>query len=66
LLILQLYFSEGGSSDPNFNAQLSSTIAQARKYNMPLASIQNAIKQSKVPDNRTFILIVLGSSPDKL
>jgi transcriptional/translational regulatory protein YebC/TACO1 len=50
-LILQLFFSEGGSPDPNLNAQLSSTIAQARKYNMPLASIQNAIKQNKVNAN---------------
>jgi hypothetical protein len=58
LLILQLYFSEGGSPDPNFNVQLSSTIEQARRYNMPLVSIQNAIKQGKVTDNRTFILIV--------
>jgi transcriptional/translational regulatory protein YebC/TACO1 len=63
LLILQLYFAEGGSPDPNFNAQLSNTIAQAKKYNMPFASIQNAIKQSKVTDTsstyRPFILVVL-------
>jgi transcriptional/translational regulatory protein YebC/TACO1 len=45
---ITVLLSEGGSSDPNFNAHLSSTIVQARKYNMPLASIQNAIKQNKV------------------
>ncbi|XP_023704234.1 probable transcriptional regulatory protein TTE1135 isoform X2 [Cryptotermes secundus] len=45
--LIRLAIQEGGSSDPNFNSQLSSTIAQARKYNMPFASIQKAIKENK-------------------
>jgi transcriptional/translational regulatory protein YebC/TACO1 len=50
LLLTDVAFniSEGGGPDPKFNARLSSVIAQAKKFSMPLASIQGAMKQDKV------------------
>jgi transcriptional/translational regulatory protein YebC/TACO1 len=49
---LYLNFTEGGGPDPKLNAQLSSVIAQAKGYSMPLASIQSAMKQDKVKHTR--------------
>ncbi|PSN51062.1 Translational activator of cytochrome c oxidase 1 [Blattella germanica] len=40
-------FIQGGGTDPNFNARLASTIEQAKRYNMPAATIKNAIEQCK-------------------
>ena len=43
-----LIFTDGGSPDPRFNAQLSNVIEQAKRYNMPASNIKNVLEQSKV------------------
>jgi hypothetical protein len=60
---LHLNFTEGGGPDPKFNAQLSSIIEKEKKCNMPLASIQSAMKQDKVTHLRfdVFIAVTIHS-----
>lgn len=42
-----MLFSEG-SSDPKMNSKLASIISQAQSMNMPLTTINNAIKRFEV------------------
>lgn len=53
--LIRLAIQEGGGPDPNFNARLASVIEQSKRYNMPLASIKNALENAKESESKTAL-----------
>ncbi|KAL3270920.1 hypothetical protein HHI36_021426 [Cryptolaemus montrouzieri] len=59
---MKVAVSEGGSSDPNSNLKLEQVIAQAKRANMPAATIQSVLKSTQTDKNqcKSHILEIKG------
>ncbi|VEN56528.1 unnamed protein product [Callosobruchus maculatus] len=52
--MINVAVQEGGSADPNKNLKLSQIVDQAKKSNMPVASIQNILKSCKIDKSKAI------------
>lgn len=59
-----LLLTEGGSADPTSNVRLAHVVERARRHNMPVASIQSALKRGSASKNeensKRFMLELRG------
>ncbi|XP_060521925.1 translational activator of cytochrome c oxidase 1 [Cylas formicarius] len=57
---MKVAIQEGGSADPQQNIKLSHVIEQAKRFNMPAASIQNVLKTTDKSNAKTFLIEIRG------
>ncbi|XP_056630941.1 translational activator of cytochrome c oxidase 1 [Diorhabda sublineata] len=59
---IKVAFQEGGSADPKRNLQLSQVLEQAKRMNMPTATVQSILKscESDKSQNKKYLLEIKG------